>query len=284
MHGGFAAQQYKGWQCTQWCPILLAVVTHIPCLLMEKTYKEVILQKRAKRLHLAPPPGPKVTSLRYWQTRATVTTTRPIAMMFAEPLVLLFGLYNPFTFSLLFAFFAAFPYTYAKDYQFHTWQTGFTFISIGLGVLIAAATAINFDRLIYRKKHDQALAEGKGPVPPEERLCAGMAGAIELPIGLFWFAWTARSNIHWISPAAAGIPFAWGNLALFLAATLFMIDVYGPMNGASAVAANGLMRYTFGACFPLFTVRMYERLGIAWATSLLRIHLHCDATYPICFL
>ena len=41
------------------------------------------------------------------------------------------------------------------------------------------------------------------------------------------------------------------------------------MNGASALAANGLARYTMGAVFPLFTLQMYETLGIDWATSLL---------------
>jgi hypothetical protein len=41
------------------------------------------------------------------------------------------------------------------------------------------------------------------------------------------------------------------------------------MYGASAVAANGLLRYAFGAGFPLFTIQLYEKLGIAWATSLL---------------
>jgi hypothetical protein len=67
----------------------------------------------------------------------------------------------------------------------------------------------------------------------------------------------------------AGIPFAWGNLCIFLSAALYFIDVYGPLNGASAMAANGLARYSLGAAFPLFTFQMYERLGVAWATSLL---------------
>ena len=68
-----------------------------------------------------------------------------------------------------------------------------------------------------------------------------------------------------------------------------MIDVYGPLNGASALAANGVARYGLGAAFPLFTFQMYEnlgsvlmmswtpadrqqryeKLGIDWATSLL---------------
>lgn len=32
------------------------------------------------------------------------------------------------------------------------------------------------------------------------------------------------------------------------------MDVYGPLNGASAMAANGLVRYGLGAAFPLFTI------------------------------
>jgi len=34
-----------------------------------------------------------------------------------------------------------------------------------------------------------------------------------------------------------------------------MTDVYGALNGASAIAANGILRYTLGAVFPLFTVQ-----------------------------
>ena len=66
-----------------------------------------------------------------------------------------------------------------------------------------------------------------------------------------------------------------------------MTDVYGALNGASALAANGIFRYTLGAVFPLFTVQsmyssllerethqltsdlVYSALGTAWATSLL---------------
>lgn len=50
---------------------------------------------------------------------------------------------------------------------------------------------------------------------------------------------------------------------------MYLVDTYQAMAGASAMAANGLLRYTLGAVFPLFTLQMYEKLGINWATSLL---------------
>ena len=146
---------------------------------------------------------------------------------------------------------------------------------------------VGIDRITFRKQHAKSLKEGRGGVvAPEHRLYQAMLGSIGIPIGLFWFAWTARQGVHWISPILASIPFAWGNISVFQSSAMFLIDTYGPLNGASALAANGLIRYTLGAVFPLFTIQsksawvsaryvfslipaVYDRLDIAWATSLL---------------
>lgn len=62
-----------------------------------------------------------------------------------------------------------------------------------------------------------------------------------------------------------------------------MIDVYGPMSGASAMAANGLLRYILGASFPLFTVQMYEKMGVKWATLFLALVCLLMAPIPWIF-
>jgi hypothetical protein len=64
------------------------------------------------------------------------------------------------------------------------------------------------------------------------------------------------------------VPFGWGALAVFLGSISYLVDTYGVTNGASAVAANGVLRFSLGAVFPLFTIQMYERLGIHWAGSI----------------
>ncbi len=74
--------------------------------------------------------------------------------------------------------------------------------------------------------------------------------------------------MHWIVPVLAGVPFGWGTLAVFLASLIYLVDTYQVANGASAVAANGILRYTLGAVFPLFTIPMYEQVGIHWAGSI----------------
>ena len=66
---------------------------------------------------------------------------------------------------------------------------------------------------------------------------------------------------------------------------IYLVESYGPGAAASgtspcfvlilcsathfttALAANGLVRYLLGAIFPLFTIQMYENLGIHWAGS-----------------
>jgi hypothetical protein len=96
-----------------------------------------------------------------------------------------------------------------------------------------------------------------------------MIGSFGVPIGLFWFGWSACAATHWIVPIIALVPFAWGNLSIFVSAILYTVDTYQAANGASAMAANGLLRHIMGGVFPLFSVQMFTALGYGWASSLL---------------
>lgn len=253
--GGFAAQ-CKGWRWTQWVMLFLMVPCYLYSLAMKETYKKIILQKRAKRLDIAPPVKTGPTGLAALKHIITVTLFRPVKMLYTEPIVFFFSLYTGFNFSVIFAFFDAFPIVFQGVYGFNTGLGGITFLGIGLGCCLGVVTAIIVNRIWYHKEYLKSHKEGRlGLVAPEHRLYVAMMGSFGLPIGLFWFAWTARADIHWISPILATIPFAWGNLCVFTAAALYLVDVYGPLNGASALAANGLVRYISGAGFPLFTVQ-----------------------------
>ena len=83
-----------------------------------------------------------------------------------------------------------------------------------------------------------------------------------------WYAWAPRTSVHWIVPVLAGLPFGWGTLASFLSSLAYIVESYGSINSASAVAANGVIRFTLAAAFPLFIIQCYEGLGIHWAGTL----------------
>lgn len=102
------------------------------------------------------------------------------------------------------------------------------------------------------------------PVPPEARLPIGCIGAILLPIGLMIFAWTCSPNVHWIVPILASVPFGTGFLLIFTSIQSYVIDCF-PLYAASGLAANAVQRSILGTVFPLFSIRLYEGLGLNWA-------------------
>jgi hypothetical protein len=125
-----------------------------------------------------------------------------------QPVVLLFSIYTSFAFGVLFL------------YDFTTSQAGLTFISIGIGVLLGAATSITVDRVMYQKQHHKALADGKQQAAPEHRLYSAMIGSGGIVVGLFWFGWCAGTGQHWAVCLVGAIPFAWGNICLFVSSIL----------------------------------------------------------------
>ena len=182
---------------------------------MEETYKKTILRKRAKSLGLDRPQGP--SGLAALKFLLHLTFFRPVHMLVTEPIVIAWSSYIAFNFAVLYSFFAAFPLIFSSVYNFDLEQTGLTFLAIGIGCILASMTFILIDRLVYRKHLAQSHLQGRdGVVAPEHRLYAAMIGSAGIPIGLFWFAWTARKEVHWMSPVAAAVPFAWGNLCVFV--------------------------------------------------------------------
>ena len=84
------------------------------------------------------------------------------------------------------------------------------------------------------------------------------------PIGLFWFAWTTFPHVHWILPVIGSGFFGMGTLLVFNGIYTFTVEAY-PVYAASALAANSFVRSAFAVGFPLFSTKMYERLGYQWA-------------------
>lgn len=75
---------------------------------------------------------------------------------------------------------------------------------------------ILIDTHLYQVQHRKAVAAGNMHAQPEHRLYNAMVGSLGITIGLFWFAWTANAGVHWAIPVVGAVPFAWGNLCLFV--------------------------------------------------------------------
>lgn len=212
------------WRWLEWVSVFWGVATCVFALGMKETYKKKILERdnkdkiKEKLLSKKKMPSLSWGAVHKWVTESLV---RPMHLLFTEPIVLFLSLYIGFDFAVLYAFFASLPLVFQKTYGFNSHQNGLVFISLGVGTLIATMTNVLCDRFIYQRKAIEARERGDvGHLPPEQRLYPAMMGSLGVAVGLFWFAWTARSDIHWISPVLALIPFNWGNLCIFVSCCL----------------------------------------------------------------
>jgi multidrug resistance protein len=188
--------------------------------------------------------------------------SRPWILLFREPIVLILSIYMAIVYGTLYMLFAAYPIVYQQGRGWSEGIGGLAFI----GVLIGMIAAVTFSIYPINPRYQKVVDKHGGFAPPEARLPSAILGGICLPIGLFWFAWTNAPSLPWAASMAAGIPFGFGMVLVFLSIMNYLIDSY-TIFAASVLAANSILRSTFGAAFPLFTTQMYARLGIHWASS-----------------
>jgi MFS family permease len=299
--GGYATMG-KSWRWTAWVTLFVSVLCLAPIYMgMRETYKKSILQRRANwnRKAKGEPVPKRAPIARSVIQFSRQTLIRPMTMLFTEPIPGLFSLYVGFNFGVQYTFYTAFPLVFEEFYGFDLGQVGLTFLGLGVGVLVGFLSLLIFTFNFYKPwvaelkaSHAQAkrAAEAIGEEipnfsdapPPEWRLILAFPASILMPISLFFFAWTAGFT-HWICPVVAEAIFGMSQFLIFMSATLYVMDCYGPLYGASAMAANTLLRYILGAAFPLFAVQMYRNLGTHWATSLLAFISCLLAFIPWCF-
>lgn len=210
-----------------------------------------------------------------WKQRARDNLIRPWIMLFTEPIVWALSTYMAFLYGIMCLFLVAYPIVY-KEYR--GWSTAK--MSIGYTGLAAGMALPTILSPLLELAHEHFVR--KIGLQPEARFPLQIAFSWLIPIGLFWFAWTATAPVPAVVPILAGVPLGIGLLTAFLDIAAYLTDSYG-VYGASALAANGLLCRLFGAAFPLFSKRLYESLGVPWGTSLLAFVAAIMAPIPWIF-
>ncbi|KAF3025696.1 hypothetical protein E8E14_014070 [Neopestalotiopsis sp. 37M] len=267
--GGFIVQSSLGWRWTMYITSIMGWVAFIlDFLFLEETYPPVILIEKAAELRRRT----KNWGIHAKQEEIEVdfkellqkNFTRPMRLLFLEPIVTLLSIYMAFIYGLLYLFLTAYPFVFQGVHHFNAGQSGLAFFGMIIGQLIAG-TVVLLDQPRYQRK----LAANNGVPVPEWRLPVVIAGGIAFTGGIFWFGWSGyRADIHWIVPAASGILTGFGLMAIFLQALNYLVDAY-LMFAASAIAGNTFLRSLCGAGFPLFSTYMFNGLGINYAATVL---------------
>ena len=214
--GGFITQSSLGWRWTAWITMIMAALFLVLGLFfIRESCPPVLLQRRAKKRRY---------ETRNWALHARADEDqvnfqqlmskyllRPMTMLVLEPILNLVTIYMALIYGILYLFFEAYPISFQEQRGWNDGVGALPFLGITVGVFVGVIIIVYLTKTRYArkmKKHGKAV--------PEERLVAMMIGAVMLPVGLFWFAWTSDPHITWVPQVLAGIPIGAGVFLIFM--------------------------------------------------------------------
>ncbi|KAK3347947.1 major facilitator superfamily domain-containing protein [Neurospora tetraspora] len=269
--GVISSDSDLGWRWVFWIVTILAGVVAL-CMLVfgRESYAPVLLQRRVDRLR-------KETGNEMLRSKLDIglspkdyfkrSIVRPLKMLVFSPICIIYAIYIAIVYGYLYLMFTTISrvFTNPETYNFGTKIVGLVFIGLGVGSLMGLVFfSVASNRIVKAK----VGPDGKGTCTPEDRLKVLPVGAIFLPAGFFIYGWTAQYHVHWIVPVMSHALIGFGNIIIFMAITMALIDTF-TIYAASALAANTVARSVFGAVLPIFGLRMYDTLGLGWGNSLL---------------
>jgi MFS family permease len=215
----------------------------------EKVREEVIAKIEEKRRN-------KLTYL--W-----LNLSRPVILLCRSFICFVLSLYMAFLYGIYYLMFATFPKFFAETYGFSPGIGGLAYIGLGVGFLLATVFGAKFADGVYHK----AIERNGGVGKPEMRIPALIVASFFVPVGLFWYGWSAQAKLHWIMPIIGTGIFGFGLMASYLPILLYLVDAF--TYAASASAAASVFRSLLGFVFPLFGQQMFDKLTIGGGNSLL---------------
>ncbi|KDN52393.1 MFS general substrate transporter [Tilletiaria anomala UBC 951] len=251
------------------CGLGTALLLALFVLTVPETRAGVLLERRARRLRLRTGDArwysahERVRSSRTPASWAREVLIRPLFMLFTEPIVWSFALFDGYNYAIIYLALEAIPLVYA-EHGFSIGQQGLPFIALSLGFLLAFV-AFPIQQALYRRA---GRKNPTGEAPPEAHLLWGLFASAFFPASLFWFAWTSQASVHWIVSMLALVVFATTSHIIFLIVSEFTVKSYS-LYSSSAVAAQSFVREILSGSVTLFSTPMYRGLGYRWASTLL---------------
>jgi hypothetical protein len=256
----------------RWCfwatSIFTAVVQCFGVFLLQETYAPKLLAW--KRDKLRKETGNQNLHTEYDSPDKTLANTikvalqRPFKLLFTQPIVQVLACYMAYLYGLMYLMLSTFPPLWENVYGESVGIGSLNFISMGLGFFLGTQICAPLNDLIYRRLKKKNNGVGK----PEFRVPMMIPASLFVPIGLFWYGWSAQAKVHWIVPNFGVLFFCAGTIVGFQCIQTYLVDSY-TRYAASAIAAATVLRSLAGFGFPLFAPAMFNTLDYGWGNSLL---------------
>ncbi|QLG71191.1 hypothetical protein HG535_0B02290 [Zygotorulaspora mrakii] len=262
---GFISVSTRRMDLIFWVNMAFAGVMWIIVAFIPETYAPVILKRRAAKLRKETGNAKIMTEQEAQGVSINemmkACLIRPLYFAATEPVLDATCFYVCLIYSLLYAFFFAYPVIFSELYGYKDNYIGLMLIPILIGAIMALGFTFwcesQYLKLIKTRK-----------ATPEDRLLGAMIGSPFAAIALWILGATAEKHVIWVGPASSGIAFGFGMVLIYYSLNNYIIDCY-VQYASSALATKVFLRSAGGAAFPLFTTQMYHKLGLHWASWLL---------------
>ena len=238
-------------------------------LLVPETSPSNILLRRAQRLREQTgqscfrSQGEIDQSKRHPREVVTEALWRPIQTMILDSSIGFTALYVALIYGIYYSFFECFPMVYEGIYGMSLGAQGLVYLSIAIGITVGLVMYLIWIRITW-----EPAVRTWNIGPPERRLIPALFASFLLPIGLFLFAWTATSNIHWIVPTV-GIAIMSGGIFMIMQPIFLYLPLSYPNYAASVFAGNTVARSVLAAAIIHCSQPLYVNLGVNRGVSLL---------------
>lgn len=267
--GGFIAENTT-WRWVFWATCIADAAIQVAGLFfLQETYAPKLLQR--KRDRLAKETGNDKLYAEFSSTEPFVkkwktALSRPFIMLSTQPIIQFLAIYMAYLYGLTYLVLSTFPtlFTSPDYYAESTGIAGLHYIALGVGYFIGAQLTARFNDFMYKRL--KARNNGKGR--PEFRVPVMVPGAVLLPIGFFWYGWSAQGRAPWIVTDIGAAIFSAATITGFQGIQTYVVDAY-TRYAASGVASITVLRSLAGFGFPLFAPYMYQALGYGWGNSLI---------------
>ncbi|KUJ07188.1 putative MFS transporter [Mollisia scopiformis] len=288
--GGFIAQRL-GWRWTFWI-VAAAVRVWLAAAMtfMRETCGPVILERKAARLRketgnidLEAKGRGKLSPLAHLGRGLSL----PLKLLVLSPVVLLLSLYVAFIFGLMFLCFSTYSAVFVDQYHFAVGVSGLVYLGQGIGMITGLILFATLSDRILKAR----ASKHKGEMTPEERLPLMVYFSPIVPIGFFWYGWTAQEKVQWMAPIVGTSFIGLGNLFVMvrtpltrnLPSQIYLVDAFKAEAAASALAAATVLRSLFGTFLPLAAPHLYAKLGYGWGNSIFGFIALAFIPVPIMF-